>query len=180
MLSNIYVKCVQRERVKVQISIMMNDEFKITNIFRKMFRVSRPKIWVERVQVITLRQSSSNKKHYVNSEVFKQQRLDKLRSIEMYPYRFEYNSDISTFRDKYENIQPSETLQEEIKLTGMIANFRDYGKKMKFLDIERNGKSLQLKISKENFNGEINFSKISELFSKGDKVGKKAFYIILA
>ena len=136
-----------------------------------MFKISRLTFWSPRLQVINLRQSSSVKNSDVNSKAVQQQRFNKHRNTELYPYRFEYNSDISTFRDKYQNIRQSETLQEEIKLTGMITSFRDYGKKLKFLDIERNGQSLQLKISREYFNGEMKFSDISELFSKGDKVG---------
>ena len=144
-----------------------------------MFKISRLTFWSPRLQVINLRQSSSVKNSDVNSKAVQQQRFNKHRNTELYPYRFEYNSDISTFRDKYQNIRQSETLQEEIKLTGMITSFRDYGKKLKFLDIERNGQSLQLKISSEYFNGEMKFSDISELFSKGDKVGKRSLIYIL-
>ena len=94
----------------------------------------------------------------------------------MYPYRFDYNSDISKFRDSYKHLQHSETIQEEIKLAGMVTGLRDYGKKLKFLDIERNGESIQLKISKEHFRDEIDFVRLSDIFSKGDKVGEFNFY----
>merc|ERR1719150_2014080 len=53
----------------------------------------------------------------------------------------------------------------------MITNFRDYGKKLKFLDIEKNGETLQLKISKDYFHDELEFSDFTEILSKGDKVG---------
>ena len=52
------------------------------------------------------------------------------KNIEMYPYRFDYNSDISKFRDSYKHLQHSESIQEEIKLAGMITSLRDYGKKL--------------------------------------------------
>ena len=98
-----------------------------------MFKISRLTFWSPRLQVINLRQSSSVKNSDVNSKAVQQQRFNKHRNTELYPYRFEYNSDISTFRDKYQNIRQSETLQEEIKLTGMITSFRDYGKKIEVL-----------------------------------------------
>ena len=135
-----------------------------------MFSISRL-LAVQRLQVTKYRHSSSNK-HFVNSDVFKQQRLDKLVNTEMYPHRFEYNSDIATFRDNYKHLHNSEIINQEIKLAGMITNFRDYGKKLKFLDIERNGEILQLKISKDHFQDEIDFSTLSDILSKGDKVGK--------
>ena len=121
--------------------------------------------------LLVWRQFSTNQ----HSHVFKLQRINKLKNIEMYPYKFEYNSDISKFRDDYKHLQQSETIQEEIKLAGMITSFRDYGKKLKFLDIERNGESIQLKISKEHFRDEIDFVRLSDIFSKGDKVGEFNF-----
>ena len=141
-----------------------------------MFRIRKQQFLVVQGHFITWRQSSTNKK-LVNSEVFKQQRINKLKNIEMYPHRFDYNSDISKFRDSYKHLQHSETIQiqEEIKLAGMITNFRDYGNKLKFLDIERNGESLQLKISKDHFRDEIDFNRLSDIFSKGDKVGEFNF-----
>jgi len=125
---------------------------------------------VQRLRLTKWRHYSTDK-HFVSSEVFKQQRLHKLINIEMYPHRFDYNSDISTFRESYKHLQHSEVVHREIKLAGMITNFRDYGKKLKFLDIERNGESLQLKISKDYFHDEIDFSRLSDILSKGDKVG---------
>ena len=141
-----------------------------------MFRIRKQQLLVVQGHFLAWRHSSTNKK-IVNSEVFKQQRINKLKNIEMYPYRFDYNSDISKFRDSYKHLQHSETTQpqEEIKLAGMITNFRDYGNKLKFLDIERNGESLQLKISKEHFRDEIDFMRLSDIFSKGDKVGEVTF-----
>ena len=135
-----------------------------------MFRIQRQQLLVLQRHFLACRQCSNTK----NSEVFKQQRISKLKNIEMYPYRFDYNSDISKFRDSYKHLRHSDTTQtqEEIKLAGMITNFRDYGNKLKFLDIERNGESLQLKISKEHFRDEIDFVRLSDIFSKGDKVGK--------
>ena len=141
-----------------------------------MFRFCKQQLLVVEGCFFSSRYSSTNKK-IVNSVVLKQQRMNKLSNIEMYPHSFNYNSDISTFRDSYKHLQHSETiqLQEEIKLTGMITKFRDYGNKLKFMDIERNGESLQLKISKEHFRDEIDFFRLSDIFSKGDKVGEFYF-----
>ena len=136
-----------------------------------MFRIQRQQLLVLQRHFLACRQCSNTK----NSEVFKQQRISKLKNIEMYPYRFDYNSDISTFRDSYKHLKHLETTEEESKLVGMITNIRDYGNKLKFLDIERNGESLQLKISKEHFRDEIDFMRLSDIFSKGDKVGEVTF-----
>ena len=136
-----------------------------------MFRIQRQQLLLVQRHFLAWRQCSTAK----NSEVFKQQRISKLKNIEMYPYKFDYNSDISKFRDSYKHLQHSETIQEEIKLAGMVTSLRDYGKKLKFLDIERNGESIQLKISKEHFRDEIDFVRLSDIFSKGDKVGKLHF-----
>ena len=142
-----------------------------------MFRIRKQQLLVVQGQLTAWRQSSTDNK-LVNSEVFKQQRINKLKHIEMYPYRFDYNSDISTFRDSYKHLKHLETTEEESKLVGMITNIRDYGNKLKFLDIERNGESLQLKISKEHFRDEIDFLRLSDIFSKGDKVGEFNFCYI--
>ena len=160
-------ECRESESTNININQFMNYYIQYFQI--EMFKIRREQLWVARILVTNARHSSSNK--HINSEVFKQERLKKLVNIEMYPYRFDYNSDISRFRDNYDHLQQSETAQEEIRLTGMITNFRDYGKKLKFLDIEKNGETLQLKISKDYFHDELEFSDLTEILSKGDKVG---------
>ena len=117
------------------------------------------------------RHCSSNSK-LTQSQVFKQQRLEKLRNIEKYPHYFAANTDVKAFCVKYEDLQVSDTCDDHVALTGMVTGHRSSGKKLKFVDIESRGQALQLKISRDTYESSEEFQQLAELLSRGDKLGR--------
>ena len=119
-----------------------------------------------------LRHCSSNAK-VSHSQVFKQQRLDKLQNVDKYPHKFSESTSIRQFREQFSYLQPNTICEEsQVNVCGMVTNYRDYGKKLKFIDIERNGHSLQLKIARNNFNSQDDFLRVTDLLARGDKIGR--------
>ena len=118
-----------------------------------------------------LRHCSSNSK-LTQSQVFKQQRLEKLQKIEKYPHCFAANTNVKTFCDKYQDLQVSDTCDDHVALTGMVTGHRSSGKKLKFVDIESRGQALQLKISRDTYESSEEFQQLAELLSRGDKLGR--------
>ena len=120
---------------------------------------------------VHIRHCSSNIK-LSQSQLFKQHRLEKLNNIVKYPHTFNATSDLKQFRDRFSYLDNNQTSDENITLCGMISSSRDYGKKLKFIDIERNGVSVQLKFLKSNFASEAEFTQVTEMLSTGDKIGR--------
>ena len=117
------------------------------------------------------RHCSSNIK-VPQSQVFKQQRLAKLKNTEKYPHYFATNTTCKEFCYKYQDLQVSDTCGDHVALTGMVTSHRSSGKKLKFVDIESGGQALQLKISRENYDSAEEFHQLAELLSRGDKLGR--------
>ena len=120
---------------------------------------------------VHIRHCSSNIK-LSQSQLFKQHRLEKLNKIEKYPHTFSATSDLKQFRDRFSYLDNNQTCDENVSLCGMITSSRDYGKKLKFIDLERNGTSVQLKLLKSNFASEAEFVQVTEMLSAGDKIGR--------
>ena len=121
--------------------------------------------------LLQFRHCSSNNK-VPQSQVFKQQRLEKLRTIEKYPHHFAANTDVKQFCNKYQDLQVGDTCDDHVTLTGMVTSHRSSGKKLKFVDIESGGQTLQLKISRDNYECSEEFQQLAELLSRGDKLGR--------
>ena len=117
------------------------------------------------------RHCSSNSK-LTQSQVFKQQRLEKLRKTEKYPHYFATNTNVKAFCDKYQDLQVSDTCGDHVALTGMVTGHRSSGKKLKFVDIESRGQALQLKISGDTYESSEEFHHLAELLCRGDKLGR--------
>ena len=117
------------------------------------------------------RHCSSNNK-VPQSQVFKQQRLAKLKNTEKYPHYFATNTNCKDFCAKYKDLQVSDTCDDHVALTGMVTSHRSSGKKLKFVDIESGGQALQLKISLENYKSPEEFHQLAELLCRGDKLGR--------
>ena len=114
----------------------------------------------------------SSKIKVTQSQVFKQHRLEKLKSIEKYPHYFAVNTNAKEFCDKYQDLQVSDTCDDHVALTGMVTGNRSSGKKLKFVDIESGGQALQLKISRDNYESAEEFHQLAELLCRGDKLGR--------
>ena len=107
--------------------------------------------------------------------MFKQQRLDKMKHVKLYPHlsaSFKPTYSLDKFRENYNYLDSNSTSDDTISLCGIITSCRDYGKKLKFVDIERNGVSVQFKLARENFSSPEEFRQISDLLHRGDKIGK--------
>ena len=140
--------------------------------FQRMYTNTLARQEITVLSKLFLRHCSSNAK-LSHSQVFKQQRLDKLEKVEKYPHKFSESINIRQFREQFSYLQPNTICEEsQVKLCGMVTNYRDYGKKLKFIDIERNGDSLQLKIARNNFNNEDDFLRVTDLLARGDKIGR--------
>ena len=120
---------------------------------------------------ILYRHCSSNVKPN-HSHVFKQSRLEKLQRVEKYTHQFKSTVNIRQFRDKYECLQANNSCEEQVRLCGMITSCRDYGKNLKFVDIERDEVKLQLKFAKSNFPSDQEFLRLTDMLAKGDKIGR--------
>jgi len=116
------------------------------------------------------RHCSSNNK-LLQSHVFRQQRLEKLKNINKYPHYFSVTSDLKQFREKYDFLSTDKTSAVE-NLSGMVTGLRDYGKKLKFVDLERSGYSVQLKLSRSNFSNDAEFQEVTSMLNLGDRIGR--------
>jgi len=116
------------------------------------------------------RHCSSNNK-LLQSHVFRQQRLEKLKNINKYPHHFAVTSDLKQFRDKHDYLSTGNSSDVVENLSGMVTGLRDYGKKLKFVDIEQSGHSVQLKLSRSNFASDDEFLEGTTMLSLGDRIG---------
>ena len=122
---------------------------------------------------LTTRHCSSSVKTS-QSQLFKQQRLEKMKHVKLYPHltTFKPTCSLDTFRENYNYLESNSTSDDQVSLCGIVTSCRDYGKKLKFVDIERNGVSVQFKLARENFSSPEEFRQISDLLHRGDKIGK--------
>ena len=155
-------------------SNILRASLDILHIFReiKMYTKCLGRCSGSQQRLLTLLRHCSSNAKLTQSQMFKQQRLEKLRTIEKYPHYFASTTTAQMFCDKYQDLRDGDTCDDHVALTGMVTATRNSGKKLKFVDIESGGQTLQLKLARDTYSAPGEFQELAELLSRGDKLGR--------
>ena len=89
---------------------------------------------------------------------FKVKRLEQLKKrseegIPSYPHKFDANLTLSQFADKFVGLKPGEKSNDVVTVCGRVQTIREFGKKLKFIDVMQQETQVQIKLKnmKESF-----------------------------
>ena len=104
---------------------------------------------------------------------FKQERLAKLGGDFQYVHKFDVNTTIESFLDKYMYLDRGQSLEQEggICVAGRVHSIREMGKNLLFLDLHQNEYRVQIKVSKAAYGDKEQFLDDMSKVSRGDVVG---------
>ena len=116
--------------------------------------------------------SNDLNKQNVDKLAYKKHRLEALKHVEKYPHKFAASTNVEQLLHKFEHLKNAEKREEQLSVCGMVSSVREMSKKLKFVDIEGNGRRVQLKISAGSYTNFEDFILHTKNLARGDRIGK--------
>ena len=89
-----------------------------------------------------------------------------------YPHKFQINTDVREFVEKYKDMKPGEHQKDvEIRVAGRVYTKRASGSKLVFYDIRGNGQKVQIMCQAQEASGDVPFEAQHEPLRRGDIIG---------